>query len=207
MFILAFSAAFVGLVHSLAPGHWLPVVLMAKGKRWPLQTAILGAVAVATGHIVLSLILGGISIFAEVRFFGLYEAEIEKYVGLGLAFFGLAYAAQAFFRHSHCHGHTHHGPDVKGRKSPFLFLFSLGFSPCVAVLPIFAAASTQGVVATILAFVCFSFGVLTALIGATLLVSYGLLKLDHPIFEHYGDVITGLGVAILGIALFLLPHF
>jgi hypothetical protein len=54
--------------------------------------------------------------------------------------------------------------------------------------------------------VTFAIGVMVALGGATLVVSRGLMKLDHPLLEHYGDVITGLAVALMGIVLYLLPH-
>jgi nickel/cobalt exporter len=217
MFIVAASAAFVGLVHSLAPGHWLPVVLMAKTRRWPMKTAVVGAVIAASGHIFLSIALGLASIWIGVHYFSAYEEQIEQYAGLALGVFGLIYATLAYFRHSGCHGHTHHGPEVESefssdanqkpksghRKTPFLFLFTLGFTPCVAVLPVFAAASSWGSLAIVLSFVAFSLGVLASLIGSTLLVSLGLVKLDHPVLEHYGDVITGSGVAIMGVLLFL----
>lgn len=207
MLILAFSAGFVGLVHSLAPGHWLPVVLMAKSKRWSIKTAILGATVAASGHIILSILLGLSSILLGARFLSNYESEIERYSGLGLAIFGFTYAGISFFRHSACHGHTHHGPNPKnGRKTPFIFLFSVGFSPCVAVLPVFAAAAVQGMPSMILSLLFFAFGVLLSLIGSTLLVTLGLIKLDHPLFEHYGDVITGVGVFLMGIALFFISH-
>lgn len=220
MFIVAASAAFVGLVHSLAPGHWLPVVLMAKTRRWSMKTAMAGAVIAASGHILLSIALGVVSIWIGAHYFSTYEEQIEQYAGLALGVFGLIYAAVAYFRHSSCHGHTHHGPEVesefgpqaeqkprtKNKRTPFLFLFSLGFTPCVAVLPVFAAASSKGSIAVLLSFLAFSGGVLASLIGATLVVSLGLVKLDHPILEHYGDVITGSGVAAMGLMLFFFSH-
>ncbi len=206
MIILSISAAFVGLVHTLAPGHWLPVVLMAKTRKWSVRTAMMGAVVTASGHIFLSLLLGLLSIWIGVHFLSQYENEIERYAGLGLAIFGMIYAGVAFFIHSDCHGHTHHGPDPQNKKTPFIFLFSLGFSPCVAVLPIFAAAASEGYLATVLTLFCFSVGVLVSLIGSTLLISLGLVKLDHPLFEHYGDVITGCGVAVMGVLLFCFSH-
>jgi ABC-type nickel/cobalt efflux system permease component RcnA len=206
MVILALSAAFVGLVHSLAPGHWLPVVLMAKTRRWSLKTAVLGAIVAASGHIFLSILLGLVSIWFGVQLFSQYEAQIEKYAGLALGAFGLIYAGFSYFRHSSCHGHTHHGPDPRNQKTPFVFLFSLGLSPCVAVLPVFAAAASEGYFTTTMTLISFSIGVLLALVGSTLLVSLGLVKLDHPIFEHFGDVITGFGVALMGLILFFLPH-
>jgi sulfite exporter TauE/SafE len=193
---------------------------------------MVGAVVLAFGHIVLSIVLGLISIWVGVHYFSKYEAEIEQYAGLALGAFGFSYAVMAYFRHSSCHGkHTHHGPEIlpevqsvesesssspkvsptrpskfQDQRTPFFFLFTLGFSPCVAVLPVFATAASQGSLATALAFTAFSTGVLASLMGATLLVSLGLVKLDHPILEHYGDVITGSGVAIMGILLFFFSH-
>ncbi len=232
MLLLALSAGFVGLVHSLAPGHWLPVVLLAKGRKWSPKTAALGAVVAASGHIILSIILGGASIFVGAEFLSQYESVIERYSGLGLAVFGFLFAGFAYFRHSSCVGHTHHGPDPapvvaheaekdshsdahgglkggnasKDGKASFAFLFSIGLSPCIAAVPIFAAAGASGIAITVLSFVFFSLGVLLALVGSTVLVSMGLVKLDHPIFEHYGDVITGLGIAVIGALLFCCVH-
>jgi len=202
MVILSLSAAFVGLVHSLAPGHWLPVVLVAKTRKWPLKTAVVGALTAALGHIFISLILGLVSIAVGVHFLSQYEAVIERYAGLGLGVFGLCYALFAYYIHARCHGHTHHGPSPKAGKTPFLFLFTLGFSPCVAVLPVFAAAATEGYWCVTVTLASFAVGVLTSLVGSTLVISLGLVKLDHPIFEHYGDVITGCGVAVMGLLLF-----
>ena len=41
--ILALSAGFVGFIHSLSPGPWLPVVLMVKARKWHLAQAALAA--------------------------------------------------------------------------------------------------------------------------------------------------------------------
>ncbi len=203
MMILALSAASVGLFHSLSPGHWLPVVLMAKSRKWSLKTSIFGALVAASGHILLSILLAVASIFIEFRFLSDYENEIERYAGLALVALGIFYAGIALFTHHRCHGHSHHGiGSRKNKKAPFLFLFSLGLSPCVAVIPVVAKAAVQGSLITIFTLIAFACGVLLALIGATLLVSMGLIKLDHPVFEHYGDVVAGCGVALMGCILF-----
>jgi cytochrome c biogenesis protein CcdA len=204
MILLALSAAFVGLVHSLAPGHWLPVVIMTKTRRWPTRTALLGALTAASGHIILSIVLAIVGIEIGAHVLTQYEAQIENYAGLLLIAFGLIYSLVMFTRHSSCHGHTHHGPKPDS-KAPFLFLFSLGFSPCVAVLPVFVAAATRGSAALVASLAGFAFGVVGALSSATLLVRFGVMKLDHPVLEHYGDVITGLSVALLGVVLFVFP--
>ena len=209
MILLASSAAFVGLIHSLAPGHWLPVVLMAKSRKWSIVNALWGATVTASGHVFVSILLGGLALFVGAELFVSHEEWIERYAGLGVGLFGLIYALRSFQKHSHCHGHTHHGPQPKKKekKSPYRFLFLLGFSPCVAVLPVFAAAAPQGSFAVVLTMMGFAVGVLSALAGATLSVHFGVMKLDHPVFEHYGDVITGAGVFLMGLLLFLTPEW
>jgi len=209
MMILAFLSAFVGLVHSLAPGHWLPVVLMAKTKRWSMQQAALNAAVAASGHIIISLSLGLLASFIGHTFFAGYLHEIEENAGWILVVFGVIYAVYSRFQHRHCndHSHGHHGPEPKKKETaPYWFLFALGFSPCFAVLPLFATAVGMGSFSLMVVMITFSIGVLTALVGGSLLVARGLVKLDHPILEHYGELITGLGVAAMGVFLLLFPH-
>ena len=205
MIVLAASAAFVGLVHSLAPGHWLPVVLMTRVKKWSVPQALFGAFVAASGHIIISVALGFLTSEVEHQFLVDREEIIESYSGLLLLVFGLIYAIWAYRTHHHCVGHSHHGPENRGGKAPLLFLFSAGFSPCVAALPVFAAAALVSKATLVMSVIAFSFGVLVALMGATVLVARGIMKLVHPILEHYGDVITGLGVALLGAVFFFFP--
>jgi cytochrome c biogenesis protein CcdA len=209
MMVFVSSAAFVGLVHSLAPGHWLPVVLMVKARQWKGRRALLAALVAAAGHIVVSLGLSIVSVLLGSQLLNGQAEVLEKYGGLALLVFGLLYAGFSYRRHSHCHGHEHHGPVPDRREhAPFLFLFSLGLSPCLAVLPILAAAAAGGGLwAAGAVSISFAFGVVLALVAATLLVSRGFWKLDHPLLEHHSDVIVGLTVALMGVFLFLSPHW
>ncbi len=206
MILLIFSAASVGILHSLAPGHWLPVVLIAKSRKWPLKKALLAACVTALGHIVLSFFLALLSLWVETHFFLDYEESIERYAGLALGVFGLFFAGIAFFTQWSCHGHTHLSAQVPSQKTPFWFLFTLGFSPCVAVLPVVGQAIVEGVGALLCIWVAFSLGVLAALLGSTFLAFLGFFKLEHPIFEHYGDVVAGCSVALVGFLLFYFSH-
>ena len=88
---LIFSAAFVGFVHSLSPGHWLPVVLLVKARKWDLAEAALGALVAASGHIFVSAGLGLVGLFVGKQFFGGNLHELEEHAGLILIVFGLIY--------------------------------------------------------------------------------------------------------------------
>jgi cytochrome c biogenesis protein CcdA len=168
---------------------------------------MLGALAAASGHIVVSGVMGVVAVQLGLALLPDFHETLELYGAAGLILFGLVYAGWAYFNHSHCVGHTHHGPVPKKKERlPFLFLFGIGLSPCIAALPIFVASGQGGFAQLCLTLAFFAIGVVSALAGATWLVSRGLMKLDHPIFEHYGDVLTGLSVALVGVLLLIIPH-
>ena len=206
MILVALSSAFVGFIHSLVPGHWLPVVLVARGRRWSGRQALGGALLAASGHILISIIVGiGIVLIGATVLEGHLE-RMERAGSVGAMVFGAFYALWAYRTHRRCHGHGHHGPKPPAKVRPWVFLLSMGFSPCVAVLPVFAAAAGTGASALWVAIVSFSLGVVSAMTGAILVTTRGLLQLDHPWLEHYGDVIAGAVVFLMGLALFVLPH-
>jgi nickel/cobalt exporter len=223
MTLLLLSAAIVGFVHSLAPGHWLPVVLMAKARRWPLRASAMGALLVAAGHILISTFIGALSIAVGSRVLdpGRYHDDIEKYSSLLLVVFGLGYALAAWLSPGHGHDHglsdelecAHEGNllrRAKPRRKPFLFLFTLGLTPCVAVLPVFIASSARGDLGVVLAMAAFSVGVMVSILGSTLTVGLGASRLaggllEHPLVEAYGDVVAGICILLMGVALFFHP--
>lgn len=210
MIFFALSAAVIGALHSiLSPGHWLPVALLGKAHHWSKKTSVLAALVAASGHILVSVAIALVGIAVGARFLSGDGHAFERVASWGLILFGSAYAAISFFRHSGCvgHAHDHHGPDFQeSNKGPFLFLFSLGIAPCIAVFPVFGAAAAYGVSSVIVTFVGFAMGVVVALVSATLLASMGVQKLHHPWIEHYGDVVTGLTVVLMGILLPFIPH-
>ncbi len=210
MFPLLISAGFIGLIHSLAPGHWLPIILISKSHRWTLDRSLIGALIASLGHILIATLLGLVVTLVGSALIHSHSELIEKYSGYFMGVFGLVYAGSSFFKHSHCEDHAHHGPEIpkqgkhkKNKTTPYFFLFSTGLNPCLALLPMILAATPTGGVAVIATILAFCSGVILALTGATLLVFLGISKLDHPILEHYGDVITGITVATMGFTLLI----
>jgi len=206
MIILVSSAFFVGFVHSLAPGHWLPVALIARARRWNFGEALGGALLVAAGHIVSSTLVSVLIMLLGLKLAAGHEHVFEKYGGLFVAAFGIFYAAYFFCRHAKCRGHTHHGPDIKsGRRRPFVFLLLLGAVPCGAIVPLVGTALVAGAGHLLATVSAFSAGTVAALAGATLLARAGLSRLDHPVLEHYGDVIAGVAITVMGVVWFVAP--
>lgn len=206
--LLVGSAFLVGFFHSLAPGHWLPVVLTARSRKWKQGQIALGALVAAAGHIGISLLVALTAVGLGATVLASYEEQIEHYAGWGLVVFGILFAAVSWRKHSSCndHDHGHHGPELtpavaRRKREPYWFLLSVGLAPCVAVIPVIVAASGHGPVLVLGAVVGFIVGVLAAFLGASLLVARGLVELDHPWLEHHDDFVTGIAVAILGVIL------
>ncbi len=202
--LAAATAAGIGFIHSLSPGHWLPVVLVVKARKWKVPQALLGAFVAASGHILLSVGLAWIALKIGLQALVDDPELLESRAFLLMILFGAAYAIYSWRTHSHCEEHAHHGPEPKAKKAPWIFLFSVGFTPCVAVLPVIMGAGALGGVGISAAAIGFALGVVTAFGGAVILVSKGVLSLDHPLLEHYGDVVTGIAVMVLGAFLFFL---
>ncbi len=207
MILIAWGAALVGFIHTLSPGHWLPIVMLAKAKKWSLKKSLFGALIAASGHIAVATALAIATAFIGAQFFEANHLKIEQISGVVVIIVGLAYAWYSRSRHSHCHGHGHHGPEIESKKEiPYGFLFTMSLAPCVSVLPVFFAASAVSQISVVFSMIAYAAGVISALFLATILVSRGLSWLDHPILEHQGEVITGLLVAVLGVLILILPH-
>lgn len=221
--MIIFSGALIGFLHSMAPGHWLPIVLLAKVKKWTSPQIVLASLVASSGHILLSILLTFFGIGLGEKLIDSFEARLESYGGLLAIVFGLIYGGMALFMHRSCgHDHAHHGETPPGdslpgepltsdskkskKSAPLMFLFSIGLSPCVAALPVFAAAAPRGHLVLVATMISFALGVMAALGGSAYLVSKGIMNLDHPWIEHHGDALTGGCVALIGLYLFLFPH-
>lgn len=202
MSVLIASAFFVGLSHTLSPAHWLPVVLISKTRKWSFEQALAGALAVALSHILISTAIGFSAVWIGEQIFKNYEEQMEASGALFLTLAGFAYAGYAAWQHYACRGHSHghHGPELTSSRSrhPWAFLFTLGLAPCVAMVPLYAAAAARGWTSFLAVGAGFTAAVVVSLVGSTLLARGGMMKLDHPWLEHYGEVVTGLGIAATG---------
>lgn len=209
MYLLTVTAIFVGFLHSVVPSHWLPVALVSRARGWSRVKVLIGAVVASSGHLLLSaLVAYAVTAFGKRYLLELGETA-ESWAGPALIVFGLAYALYSFLRGAHRHkGLRKVGRDADGRHHPFLLLFILGLTPCVAIIPVYAAAVPMGTAAVLLAVAGYSVGVVAALAGISLAVSAGLMRLKHPRLDRYADVLVGAGVALGGAALMLihLPH-
>jgi len=112
--ILAATAASIGLVHTLiGPDHYVPFIALAGARKWSLSKTLGVTAACGAGHVLGSVVLGGLGILLGVALGGLelfegFRGEIAGWLLLG---FGLAYLAwglrQAYRNRPHTHWHGH----------------------------------------------------------------------------------------------------
>ncbi len=205
------SAATLGFLHSLGPAHWMPIVLVGRAQKWKWHQWLLGIGVASLGHIIVSLSVGVGVLAVGTAVFEVWDTRVERFSGFVLIFLGLLYALSSYKQHRSCHGgHEHHGPKYIHRqdgKRPYAFLFFMGFSPCFAVMPIFASVGPLGAMTVFMTGLSFSLGVIFAILIAAALAARGTRFLDQPWLEHHGDTLAGIGITLLGIyVLFFSVH-
>jgi sulfite exporter TauE/SafE len=224
---LAGLAAALGIGHTLAgPDHYVPFLAMSRAGRWTYARTMAVAGLCGVGHVLSSILLGGIGLLIGLAVGGLewvegIRGEVAGWLLLG---FGLAYTAwgvRSAIRnrpHTHHHHHpdgtrhnhihTHHGEHThvhaEGRKvvTPWLLFLIFVFGPCEPLVPLLMyPAAAHGAWAAL--WVAFVFGACT--LATMLLVVtagyFGLRMVRLPWLERYGHVLAGLSLVACGLAI------
>lgn len=199
-FFLLFSGAFVlTLLHTILPEHWMPFILVGKVQRWKRKKTIGVAVLAATGHVLITVVLGLVVLFITERVLG-YVEEFSKIIpSIILALIGGAYIFQGLRKN---HSHTH-APAISDTTTIASLVIAFSFSPCEAVIPTFILASEIGW----FAFAGLSLTILAAtilgMISVISLALYGYNKLElHWLEDHEKEIIGVMLILLAAIAFF-----
>ncbi len=231
--LLVATVAIVGVLHTIVPDHWAPIVVLARQQGWSaLRTARAAALA-GVGHVTTTLLLGSLLWFVGATLAVRYAHIVSLVAAVALLVFGLwiAYGgwketredqgAGSDLAHAHVHEHNDglkhvhwheheeasevakgaavmhtHAHAVAGRTT---LLLILGSSPMVEGIPAFLSASTRGpellgVMASVFAFSTIATYVVMCTVGLR-----GLQRASLGPLERYGEVISGLFVAAVGV--------
>jgi hypothetical protein len=125
--LLILSVAVVGVLHTIVPDHWAPITLIARERKWTRMQTAKAALTAGTGHVVTTLILGGIVWLAGVAVAVRFGHYVDLLSSIALISFGL-WIAIASWREMHKgHGHSHdfgylagsiHGPELQEIQTP-----------------------------------------------------------------------------------------
>lgn len=198
-FLIITSAFMLTLFHTLLPEHWMPFVLVGKAQKWNAKKTLLVAAAAATGHVLITLLLGFVVVFITSNILNYIENFSKLFTSAILIIIGLIYLAFSF-RNGHAHSHAPILSD-KATITSLITLFS--FSPCEAVIPLFILVNEIG---------WFAFGALSlTILAATilgmfsliLLTLYGYRKLNFHWLEDNEKTVIGIVLILLGIIAFV----
>ena len=222
--LLFLSSCSTAVIHALIPDHWLPFVLMSRARSWSERRTLILVAVTGAIHATVSLLLGGVLILvgsSTAR--GLAErlgASLEALAGALLIGFGLIYGFWAHRREARAHGHAHGdhataGPEPLHAHGHLLSRFSrgylsggalvaiIGISPCVLLQPILFAAAAESAVAAVAAAAGFAFCTVGTMTGVALLATRGIQRLNPAFFTRYGDLVSGLVIAAIGLLVIL----
>ena len=227
IWVLAGTAAAIGFIHTvIGPDHYLPFIVMARARRWPLPKTLIISFLCGLGHVLSSVVLGVLGLalgIALIRIEG-----VESFRG-GLAAwlliaFGLAYFVWGMrralrnrpHRHPHVHlpdaehehAHTHssehchpHVEEGKANITPWILFTIFVFGPCEPLIPLVmypaARHSTAGI-----ALVAGAFGLTTVLTMLVIIAlsSWGLSFVRLGRLERYSHALAGAMIFISGLA-------
>jgi hypothetical protein len=221
--LLLLSSCATAVIHALIPDHWLPFVLMARTERWSERRMLCLVALAGLLHVLVTFAVAGAAIWLGgnparllVDRFG---TSLEMLAGLLLVLFGLVYGIGAHLRearahaakdgaprsggHLHAHGHLL-GRWVHGAVGAGALVAIIGASPCILLQPILFGAAAQGSVATLTVAAGFAICTLVTMVGVSLAAGRGMHRIDLPFFTRYGDLLSGLLIA--GIGLFVVAQ-
>lgn len=235
--LLILTVAVVGILHTVVPDHWAPIVVLARQQGWSLAHTARAAAGAGLGHVATTLLLGALLWAVGASLAVRYEHEVAIASAIALIAFGgwIAYGGWRELRHDdHDHGHSHfghahlhrheggtehvhwhehhdhdwhavesgvavahaHGHEATGRTA---LLLILGSSPMIEGIPAFFSASTRGI--GLLGIMAIVFAVSTIATYVVMCVGglRGLQRTSLGPLERYGEVISGLFVALVGV--------
>lgn len=225
--LLFLSSCSTAIIHALIPDHWLPFALVGRAQGWSERRTLLLAGLTGVVHVAVSILVGvAIVLFGSAqarRLAGLLGASLETLGGWLLVAFGLAYGIWAHVRERRAHAdpddHARAGvPPGTGAHHPLhahghllshwsrgaltggMLVAIIGISPCVLFQPILFAAAAEGAGAAAAAAAGFASCTVGTMVAVTWVAMRGMRRLSLGFFTRYGDLLSGVIIAALGVA-------
>lgn len=223
---LAISAATISFLHTASgPDHYLPFVVISRSKNWTLAKTIFWTTVCGLGHIMSSLLIGGIGLFlgwqlAKVSWLQNIRGDLS---GWCLLLLGLVYLAYGIFRainnrphkhfdvfgsdvyvYEHQHGQTIQ-PKQRIRVTPWILFALFVMGPSEPLLPLlFYSGSRHSLFEISILLGVFSITTVITMITMVLIGLYGYSIFRAERIERYVHAIGGAVISICGIGMVFL---
>ncbi len=195
--VLLVSTLTIGLVHSLAPDHWVPFVSIGRARKWSRTKLVWVTLLSGLAHVGSSIAIGciGLALGFSLARLDVFESQRAQVAGLLLIGFGLAYGIWGLKR---AHKHGHHRPRYSVTVWALILVFLLG--PCEPLIPMMFVSAVHGWAATLLVTVLFLVVTLVMMVVQVLVAYQGVGLFNFAKIEHYGDAIAGMVIFVTGAA-------
>ena len=193
---------FIALTHAVMPNHWMPFALVGRGQKWSLTKTISITAIAGLGHSIATCILGTIIALLGLQIAKYTETIAEPFAASILIILGIAFIVIGRLRPCK---HNHNHSNFSDKTIVISLFMMLSCSPCVAVLPIFLAASTYSWGMLLLLSVILSVTTVSSMAVLTTLAYSGVRKINLCRIEHYEREIIGGILSTIGI-IFLFVH-
>jgi ABC-type nickel/cobalt efflux system permease component RcnA len=110
-FLLIFAVAAVGVLHTVVPDHWVPIVLLARQRGWTKAQTARASLQAGIGHVVTTLIIGLAVWVAGVAVATRFGQIVDLVASLALIGFGGWIGISSWLELRRGSGHHHHHHD------------------------------------------------------------------------------------------------
>lgn len=218
--ILVVAVAVIGVVHTLVPDHWLPIVLIARQQGWSRSVVARVSLIAGGGHVLSTLVLAGTVWFVGAAASERLGRAVDTMASLALVAFGGWIAITAWWegrlteRTRHTHDHHRVGLLADGGSRPLITartitLVILGSSPMVEGIPLFFAANRYGFGQIALMAGIFAISTIGTYVAVCVSAEAGLRRLRmHSRWgglERAGEMAGGVVISIAGASFWLWP--
>ena len=209
--LIVIPTILVALLHSMQLDHWMPYVVTARARKWPLRTVLLMALSGALAHLVSTILVGAVLILCGEGLKAVFAKGLHIGVGVAVALVGLwfFYRGVRILEHrethaEHCghHERTLLVKDDEARhhdKGSFFLGAVYGLRPCLEAMGLFLKASSYNISISILTVTGWALASIIGMVGIVWLGTLSLERLKLDKLERYNELITGLIITIIGI--------
>jgi nickel/cobalt exporter len=230
LLLLLSAAAAVAILHSIMPDHWVPLAVVARTQRWSLLHVGRISLLASLGHVITSLVLGGIIAIIGLQFQQQLETQQGHIVGAVLVLTGIIFLVWGLLGHGphehphhhdyeagHTHPHNHHTHDhphthdehaekessLAKRLAAIAVPFGVAASPDLTILPVALAASAVGTGAVVSVLGTFAAVTILTFLVLTVIATIAGYQVKGEWLEHNATTITSLVLIALGIVAFV----
>lgn len=203
---LIIATFFIAAVHAILPDHWMPFALVGRAQRWGVSKTIFVTAISGLGHSVITSSIGIVIAIIGFQISKFAERFAEPFTGIVLIILGALFIVFGKYKHSHL-SHYEADKNLLPDKTIAISLFTmLSFSPCVAALPIFLAASSLSWGVLFLMSFILVFVTVAGMIGFTYIAFKGIGRLRFNKLERYEKEIIGIVLTLIGLII-IIPRY